>query len=66
MVYGEAEQIVLPNTGIQAYISTKAFPISKNRSNHGIIPRYVVQPSLSDLLTGKDPAKTRALQLLRD
>src|SRR5437667_12480306 len=66
MVYGEAAEVVLPHTRIQAYISTTAFPISRHRSDHGIIPQYIVQPSLTDLLTGKDTAKTRALKLITD
>jgi hypothetical protein len=64
MAYGEAAQVVLPNTRIQAYISTTAFPINRHRSARGIIPRYIVQPSLNDLLTGKDSAKTLALKLI--
>jgi hypothetical protein len=64
MVYGEPAQVVLPHTRIQAYISTTAFPISRHRSDHGIIPQYLVQPSLTDLLTEKDTAKTLALKLI--
>ena len=63
MCFGEAEQFVLPHTSIQAYISTGVFPISRNASDHGIVPLHVVRPSLSDLLTGKDTAKALALKL---
>lgn len=66
MAYGEAAYVVLPHTRIQAYISTTAFPITRLRNDHGIIPQYNVQPSLADLLTGKDTAKTFALKLIKD
>jgi C-terminal processing protease CtpA/Prc len=64
MAYGEAVQVVLPHTRIQAYISTTAFPISRQPNDYGITPRYIVQPSLTDLLTEKDTAKTLALKLI--
>jgi hypothetical protein len=64
MAYGEAAYVVLPHTRLQAYISTTAFPISRHHSDHGIIPRYIVQPSLAHLLTGKDAARARALKLI--
>lgn len=65
IAFGEAAHVVLPHTRIQAYISTTAFPINNHRSDRGIIPKYIVQPSIGDLLTGKDAAKTRGLELIR-
>jgi hypothetical protein len=66
MAYGEAVQVVLPHTGIQAYISTTAFTISSHLSDKGIVPRYIVQPSIADLIKGKDTAKALALKLIAD
>jgi hypothetical protein len=66
LIYGEAKEVVLPHTKIRAYISTNTFPISKQRSDRGIIPKYIVQPSVADLLTGNDKAKKLALKLIAD
>ena len=65
IIYGEPAEVVLPHTAILAYISTTVFPISNDSSDHGIIPQYIVQPSLTDLLTGKDIVKKFALQLMQ-
>lgn len=63
-VYGEPTLVVLPHTGIQAYISTTAFPITQTLTDHGIIPDHQVIPSVNDMISRKDPAKTLALQMI--
>ncbi|MBO9562728.1 MAG: hypothetical protein J7621_08145 [Niastella sp.] len=64
LIFGEATDVVLPHTKIQAYISTETFRINRQSGDHGIIPRHVVQPSITDLLRGNDPVKALALKLM--
>jgi hypothetical protein len=64
LIFGEATDVVLPHTKIQAYISTASFRINQQSGDHGIVPKHVVQPSINDLLSGSDPAKALALKLM--
>jgi C-terminal processing protease CtpA/Prc len=64
LIFGEATDVVLPHTKIQAYIATDSFRINQQSGDHGIIPKHVVQPTITDLLSGNDRAKALALQLM--
>lgn len=67
VISGDPEEFMLPNTKIKAYISTVTYRIiADTNDGHGLKPDHSLQPSIEDLLTGKDPAKALVQQLIPD
>lgn len=65
MISGNPTDVVLPHTGLQAYISTTNFRISTApNKGHGIMPEEPVATSLQEVLTGKDLTRKWALILM--
>jgi C-terminal processing protease CtpA/Prc len=65
---GDLNRFVLPNTRLTCYTSLAVvyMPCNNNDAMHGLIPDYVVTPSLEDLLNDKDCALEYALKLIRE
>ncbi len=65
VISGEAEEEVLPHTGIRCYISTTSFMINKAPNNgHGVFPVYPAPLTFEDLKSQKDTAKELVLKLI--
>lgn len=62
---GSPKRIVLLNTGLQCYISTRLWLLADGGNNgHGVRPTVAVPPALDDLLDGRDVVMLAALDLL--
>lgn len=65
MISGNPTLVVLPHTGLQAYISTTNFSISTApNEGRGIIPKRSLFISLQEALTGRDLIRRWAMTLM--
>lgn len=60
-------QLRLPNTGIRMNIARNTFQtaVSGFRTDDSIVPDYVVQPTIDDLIYGMDAEKMYALNMIK-
>jgi C-terminal processing protease CtpA/Prc len=65
---GDLNRFVLPNTKLNCFTSLSRIymPCNNNDTMNGLIPDYIVTPSLEDLLNDKDYALEYALKLIRE
>jgi len=65
---GDLNRFTLTNTKLTCYtsLSTIYMPCNNNDTKNGVIPDYIVTPSLEDLLNDKDYTMEYALKLIRD
>jgi C-terminal processing protease CtpA/Prc len=65
---GDLNRFVLPNTKLNCFTSLSriCMPCNNNDTMNGLIPDYIVTPSLEDLLNDKDYALEYALKLIRE
>ena len=61
------KSLTLPNTQIQFELTTKRFAINESIPNagRGLIPDYVVHPTITNLVEGKDEKKEKALDVIQ-
>jgi cytochrome c551/c552 len=65
IISGDPVELVLPQTKIKAEISTVTYRIvADSNDGHGILPDYPLQPTITEILAGKDPVKALALKLI--
>jgi hypothetical protein len=66
---GEFAMVTLPNTKLDVRIPLLTYYLSRKnpsaKPDHGIMPDIPVEPSIQDLISGRDPAMERALGLAR-
>jgi hypothetical protein len=64
---GDLNRFTLSNTKLTCYTSLSKIymPCNNNNSNNGVIPDYIVTPSLDDLLNDKDYTLEYTLKLIR-
>jgi hypothetical protein len=59
----------LPNTKLDVRIPLLTYYLSRNnpsaKPDHGIMPDLPIEPSIQDLISGRDPAMERALGVAR-
>lgn len=62
---GDTETFTLPNTLITFEIATQTYLLSDAMQNtgHGVIPAFVITPSISDIITGKDAVMDKAMEI---
>ena len=67
VICGWGEIITLPNTRISVHIPTKQFVISGKDKNdgHGVIPDFIVRPTISELIKGRDEVMDFTLNLIQ-
>ena len=65
---GDLNRFTLPNTKLTCYTSLARIymPCNNNDTVNGLIPDYIVTPSLKDLLDDKDCALEYTLKLIRE
>jgi C-terminal processing protease CtpA/Prc len=65
---GDLNRFVLPNTKLNCFTSLSRIymPCNNDDTMNGLIPDYIVTPSLEDLLNDKDYALEYALSLIRE
>lgn len=63
---GDTETFTLPNTHITFEIATKTYLLSNTRQNtgHGVIPAYIVAPTIQDIITGRDAVMGTAVWVI--
>lgn len=63
---GNAKNLRLPNTGIQIQVPTKQYLLNDQglNSGQGLVPKYIVEPELSDILNNRDTELEFALELI--
>lgn len=67
VISGDPVELILPRTKIKAYISSVTYRIITGANDgHGVMPDYELLPSVEDILTDKDPAKSLALKLISE
>jgi C-terminal processing protease CtpA/Prc len=67
IISGDPVELVLPRTKIKADISTVTYRITAGfNDGHGIVPDYPVRPTISEILAGRDEAKTLALKVVSE
>mgnify|MGYP000860505159 FL=1 len=66
VITGFIRDIKLPNTKIQVQVPTKQFVITNklNNNGRGIMPTQFIEPTLSDLLEGKDTELNYCIDLI--
>jgi hypothetical protein len=65
IISGNPVEGLLPQTKIRSFISTTTFRIIGGANDgHGILPAYPIYTTIGDILTGNDPSKKLALQLI--
>jgi C-terminal processing protease CtpA/Prc len=59
---------VLPNTRLQVYIPTRQFVIRDMPGNEGrgVIPDFIISPSIQGLISGKDEVLEYCIGLIKD
>lgn len=66
---GEFAMVTLPNTKLEIRIPLLTYYLSRKdpsaKPDHGIMPDIPIEPSIQDLISGRDPAMERALGLAR-
>lgn len=64
---GYEKNIVLPNTSLIVSIPTRRFLLPSNETNdgHGVIPDFIIEPTIGGIIAGKDETLEFALQLIR-
>jgi C-terminal processing protease CtpA/Prc len=65
---GSLDRFVLPNTRLTCYTSLAVFymPCNNNDTTNGLIPDWILTPTLEDLLNDKDYALEYTLQLIKE
>lgn len=68
VICGWEEAITLPSSKISVYIPTRQFLIRERSKNdgHGVIPDFMVQPSIQELAKGRDEVLDFSLQLIQN
>lgn len=65
IISGDAIDVTLPKTKIACEISTKKYIILDSVNvGHGVVPEYSMSPSVVDIISGNDPVKKFAYQLI--
>ncbi|MBN2611388.1 MAG: hypothetical protein JXB00_07525 [Bacteroidales bacterium] len=65
---GDIDKFRLPNTGIDCYSSLSVYymPCHNNDKLHGVIPDYMITPTLDELINDTDYTLNYTLQLIRE
>jgi C-terminal processing protease CtpA/Prc len=65
LISGNSAAFILPNTKIVAEIAQSRYRIL-NRPNdgQGLLPTYLINPSIADIISNKDPVKAFAIALI--
>lgn len=61
--FGEVQSVDLPNSSLRLYYSTRYFEPLPGYADSALLPDVPVEPTLDDLLEGRDAAAERALEL---
>lgn len=68
VICGWEEAITLPHSKIEVYIPTRQFLIRERVTNdgHGVIPDFIIQPTIQELAKGRDEVLDFTLNLIQN